>query len=251
MVEDLQASEEEMNPVLILTHNNLELTKRCVESVKAQDIPTRIIVYDNGSSDGTREWFSQHRLEIDTYYGKDHNSGVSAGWNCMIDACLHYGDDEHILVVGNDTVLAPWTYSALLSADVPFVTGVDVGMSPLPDKPDVFPLSPHPDFSCFLIRRECWEKVGPFDERMVNYCGDCDFHIRAHRLGIPLCKASIPYNHERSSTINKANAQEKAHLHWQANKDREVFKSIYGCLPGTAAYNDLFKEVEVGKTEAQ
>lgn len=237
-----------MNPVLILTHNNLELTKRCVESVLAQDIPTKVVIVDNGSTDGTDEWSREKGYR---WFGFNHNAGVSKGWNAGLDWFLSAMPREHVLCVGNDTILAPWTYSALLSANVPFVTGVDVGMSQLPEKPDVFPLSPHPDFSCFLMRRECWEKVGPFDERMVNYCGDTDYHVRAHRLGIQLWKASVPYNHERSSTMNRANSQEKAHLQWQANKDREVFKSIYGCLPGTAAYNDLFKEVEVGKTETE
>ena len=166
--------------------------------------------------------------------------GVSRGWNAGLDYCFLCGAD-HVLVIGNDTVLAPWTYSALLSADVPFVTGVDVGMNPLPEKPDVFPLSPHPDFSCFLIRRECWEKVGPFDERMKIYASDCDYHVRAHRLGVPLWKASVPYNHERSSTLNRATPEERAEINAQANMDRQVFFNTYGCLPGTPAYNELFR----------
>lgn len=237
-----------MNPVLILTHNNLELTKRCADSALAQDVDTNVTIIDNGSTDGTKEWWSPPGV---FRFFFPQNLGVSKGWNSGLNNLFSSWECKHVLVIGNDTILASSTYSALLSANVPFVTGVDVGMSPLPDKPDIFPLSPHPDFSCFLIRRECWERVGPFDERMVSYASDCDYHIRAHRLGIPLWKASVPYNHERSSTMNRSTPQEKAHLQWQANKDREVFKSIYGCLPGTAAYNDLFREVEVGKTEAE
>jgi len=45
-----------MNPVLILTHNCLDLTKRCVESIRAQDIDITLQVIDNGSTDGTEEW---------------------------------------------------------------------------------------------------------------------------------------------------------------------------------------------------
>ena len=226
-----------MNPCLILTRNNLDLTKRCVESVQRQDIPVEIFVFDNGSTDGTIDWLLtvNHRR-----WPMDYNCGVSKGWNSGLSYLFH--ESEHCLVVGNDTILAPWTYSALLSANVPFVTGVDVGMEPLPAKPDVFPLSPHPDFSCFLIRREAWEKIGPFDERFVHYCGDCDYHIRAHRLGIPLWKASIPYNHERSSTMKRASAEDALAIRERANKDREVFQSIYGCLPGQPEYERLFKD---------
>lgn len=225
-----------MSPVLILTHNCLELTKRCVDSIRRQDVGCDIAIIDNGSTDGTCEWISREGLQAVLF---DENRGVSAGWNVGLE--LAFKTHDHALIVGNDTVLAPWTYSALLSANVPFVTGVDVGMDPLPAKPDVFPLSPHPDFSCFLIRRECWEKVGPFDERMVNYCGDTDYHVRAHRLGIPLWKASVPYNHERSSTMRNADPNERIALHAQADHDREVFRSIYGCVPGTEEYSKLFE----------
>lgn len=229
-----------MNPVLILTRNNIDLTKRCVESVHKQDIPTAIYIVDNGSMDGTGDWAMDEggAYSLRPLLG---NEGVSKGWNLAL-SMLFAERRPHCLVIGNDTILAPWTYSALLSANVPFVTGVDVGMDPVPEKPDVFPLSPHPDFSCFLIRRECWEKVGPFDERMKLYASDCDYHIRAHRLGIPLWKASVPYNHERSSTLNRATPEERSAIHAQANLDRQMLQSIYGCLPGTPDYNDLFKD---------
>jgi GT2 family glycosyltransferase len=213
-----------------------------VESVRAQGIPAEIFVIDNGSDDGTREWAALNGL---LFHGFVNNEGVSKGWNFGLERFfsenISNAGSHHCLVIGNDTVLAPWAYSALLSANVPFVTGVDVGMDPLPAKPDVFPLSPHPDFSCFLIRRECWEKVGPFDERLVHYCSDCDLHVRAHRLGIPLYKASVPYNHERSSTMKRASAEDALAIREQANKDREVFQLIYGCLPGTKEYEEMFK----------
>lgn len=235
-----------MNPVLILTHNNLELTKKCVHALRNQDIPVSIHVYDNESTDGTKEWLETVPDIIDQSSGVD--LGVSAGWNFVLDILFSTTRDgaegwnaDHVLVVGNDTVLAPWTYSALIRAGRSFVTGVDIGMDPLPEKPDIFPLSPHPDFSCFLIWRDAWEKIGPFDERIVNYCSDCDYHVRAHRLGIPLWKASVPYNHERSSTMRNADPTERERLYKQADADRVVFKSIYGCLPGTKEYEQLFE----------
>lgn len=229
-----------VNPVLVLTRNNLELTKRCVASLETQDMPVEVAILDNDSTDGTEEWMGSS----DKYYLMRYSPqlGVSAGWNAGFDFLFGFPEVAQILCCGNDTILAPWTYSALLSVDQPFVSGVDVGMSPLPPTPDIFPLSPHPDFSCFLIRRDCWEKVGPFDERMKLYVSDCDYHVRAHRLGVPLWKASVPYQHSRSSTMNRATPQERHAIAEQANRDRAVFKELYGCLPGTAAYNDLFKE---------
>jgi GT2 family glycosyltransferase len=228
-----------MNPVLILTHNCLELTKRCVNSVRNQDIRTNVWVIDNGSKDGTLEWAEDNRVLLDA---SPFNSGVTAGWNHGLEMLFRRGN-EHVLCVGNDTVLPVWFYGKLLLLDVPFVTGVAVGdMLQVPTRPTHFAeLSPNPDFSAMCIRRSCWEKVGPFDVRMVNYCSDCDFHVRAHRLGVPLWKAPLEFYHERSSTLRLAHPEEQAEIKEQANRDRAVFHSIYGCLPGTKEYEALFQ----------
>lgn len=232
-----------MNPVLILTHNNLPLTKRCVESVWKQDISCFPFIVDNDSTDGTEEW-ALWFLAMGDSSGLlllPNNQGVSFGWNEGLTRLFR--THEQVLVIGNDTVLAPWTYRALLSYELPFVTGVAVDeMSQIQQvMPPKLPLQDHPDFSCFLIRREVWEKVGRFNERMKHYCSDCDYHIRAHRMGIPLKKACVPFYHERSSTLRLAPPEERAEIEAQANKDRQVFKSMYGCLPGSPEYYALFK----------
>lgn len=230
-----------MNPVLILTHNNLELTKRAVESVRNQDIETEVYIFDNGSTDGTRQWVEDDQHVIGKC-GSTMNVGVSCGWNWGVRDVFHYATNEHVLVIGNDTVLPPSFYRTLLSVDLPFVTGVAVdNMEQAMQPPAVLPLTPNPDFSAFLIRREAWAKIGPFDERMKHYCSDCDYHIRGHRLGVPMVKASVPFYHERSSTIRLASPDERQEIETQANKDREVFKGIYHCLPGSKEYEEIFK----------
>ena len=50
-----------LNPVLsilLITHNQRELLQRCLDSVLAQElrVPFEIIVSDDRSTDGTREW---------------------------------------------------------------------------------------------------------------------------------------------------------------------------------------------------
>ena len=67
-----------MNPVLILAHNCLELTKRCVESVRKQNAHCMIEIVDNGSTDGTADWLTQEKINA-THYKE--NLGVSKGWN--------------------------------------------------------------------------------------------------------------------------------------------------------------------------
>jgi GT2 family glycosyltransferase len=228
--------------VLILTKNNLDLTQRCVESVRAQEVPTRIHVYDNLSTDGTEEWLVTEPDIINHSVGID--LGVSAAWNRVLSALF---DDwslwslEHVLVLNNDVVLPPWYLRALLCYHVPFVTGVAVDLLDAIKLPaPAQPLVPHPDFSAFLIHREAWERVGKFDERMELYAGDCDWHVRAHRLGVPLWKANVPYYHVNSQTMKRASESDQRRISERACMDREEFRKIYGCLPGTPEYAKLF-----------
>jgi GT2 family glycosyltransferase len=232
------ASEGLMIPVLILTRNCLELTKLCVDSIWRQNVPVQICIYDNGSTDGTVLW-ADEEPEIDLTAMPD-NKGVSIGWNTVLSRLFDEGE-SHVLVLNNDAILPSWFLSELLSYDAPFVTGVAIDKQPVA-KPERMPLNPHPDFSAFLIKRDCWMKVGSFDERMKIYSSDCDYHIRAHRLGVPLWKANVPYYHVNSQTLKRATPEDRAIIEAQANADRAVFKSIYGCLPGTAEYEALFKE---------
>jgi GT2 family glycosyltransferase len=240
--------EEIMNPVLILTRNNLELTKRCVESVRAQDIPTELFIYDNGSTDGTHEWIVNNR---DLLGFRDSinciNTGVTYAWNVMLKYNFEDEGRTSVLVLNNDAIIPPWfmrelaSYGLLYELD-PFVTGVATNdMSVIAEKAGVCPPSPHPDFSAFLIGRSVWERVGPFDERFVLYCQDCDYHVRAHRAGVHLWKANVPYFHINSQTLHRSTPVDRMAIQEQANRDRAMFKSIYGVLPGTAEYNELFK----------
>jgi GT2 family glycosyltransferase len=227
-----------MNPVLMLTRNNLELTKRAVASVYGQRVKAEAWVFDNGSTDGTVAW----AYELGILLGSmPFNAGVSFGWNFGLNELFGERNYDHVLVCGNDTVLPEYLYAALLSYEVPFVTGVAVDTMPGPELPERMPLTPNPDFSCFLIRRGCWEKIGPFNPRLMHYCGDTDMHVRAHRMGIPLWKANVPYLHFRSSTMNNASPQDRAVIQAQAEADRGQFRALYGCVPGEKSYDDLFK----------
>ncbi len=58
-----------MSPVLsilLITHNQLELLKRCLESILRQmlNVPFEIIISDDRSSDGTEEWILANKAEL-------------------------------------------------------------------------------------------------------------------------------------------------------------------------------------------
>src|SRR6266481_1120977 len=235
---------EECHPILVVTHNNIAINKRCYASLMEQDVLCQPIFIDNGSTDGTKEWLD----ETCPGFRWTSNEGVSRAWNAGIELAFSLvfknGYANHVLVANSDVVLAPWTYSLLLSYDLPFVTGVasdDPAQIQQP-RPPHLPLEDHPDFSLFLIRRDAWQKIGRFDERMRLYAQDCDYHIRGFRLGVEMKKCCCPFYHESSATVKHAPPAEQAAIFEQANADRRVFASIYGCVPGTEEYYALFAE---------
>lgn len=236
-----------LNPVLILTKNNLEMNKRCVASALAQDIPTKVFVYDNLSTDGTADWVKNNPDVMDISTGID--LGVSEGWNYALhNLFFERCGAMHVLVINSDTMLPSWFYSTLLSYDGPMITGVSVGtMEEIAAPPPRKELVSHPDFSAYLIRKECWEKVGEFDGNMVLYVQDLDYHIRAHRLGLRLMNAGVPFLHIRSSTLNNASPQEKQEIRDRADQDRAIFQKKWKVAAlGGDSYAAMFSEETFG-----
>jgi GT2 family glycosyltransferase len=225
------------HPILILTRNNLDLTKKCLDSVLKQDVPIQPWIVDNGSSDGTQEWAKNNGFR---YIFFDRNYGVTYPWNVGLN--LIFKEHDHCLVIGNDTHIPPWYYRTLASYDVPFITGVAVNdMNQLVEPKGQLPMTNNPDFSAFFLTRDFWNEVGPFDERTKYYCQDCLMHVKAHKMGIPMWKISCEYYHIPSATIRLSSEEERRQILEGANRDRQVFRDIYGCIPGEEAYNDLFK----------
>jgi GT2 family glycosyltransferase len=235
-----------VNGILTLTRNNLKLTQRAINSFLRQDIPVKVWAVDNGSTDGSWEWLAAYQWLLRSW---TTNEGVSKGWNCGLRYLFDQFNYETVLVCGNDTWIPESFYRTLLSCNLPFVTGVAVdNMEQAQQTAMVYPLEPRPDFSAFCIRKEAWEKLGPFDERFKHYCGDCDMHVRAHRMGIDLYKAAVPFYHERSSTLRNASPEDAREIQEQANKDRFAFSQQYGCLPGEPAYEQIFSQSPASQT---
>lgn len=247
-----------MNPVVLLTRNCLKYTKACVASLLAQDIPVDLFIWDNGSTDGTKEWLSE--LEIPSHiFIQSENLGVSRPWNEMLEKVFSDKalDDpaEHCLVVNNDTVFPKSFYRGLLQYDAPFVTGNSTGDAADIERIDNDPesvignrptLVPHPDFSAYMITKDAWQTIGPFDERMVIYASDLDYHIRAHRRGIMLMNSAIPFYHERSSTLNNADPRERRMIELRADADREVLRQKWNCTAWGEDYKAQFSPEAFG-----
>ena len=224
-----------VNPVVMLCRNALPLTKDAVRSVMEQDIPTMLWAVDNDSQDGTTEWLESFCPNTTTFRPA---LGVSAGWNFALTSIFRHCD--HALVINNDVVLRSDTYQSLLEDGGDFVTAVSVdSIEGIRGDWRKAP-RPHPDFSCFLIRKNVWEKVGAFDESMKLYASDGDYHLRMHKAGIEAYTIGVPFFHYASGTLKSAMPGEQSAIQGQADKDRFTFEKKWGVRVGSDQYYKLF-----------
>jgi len=237
-----------MNPILMLCRNSLALTKRAVVSVLTQDIPNTLYIINNDSTDGTTEWLAEEMLswQPEQNYGPIRNwrftpaKGVSASWNFGLDYLFGTAMCDKVLVVNNDVELHKSNYRWLDLDGGPFVTGVSTDDAMAIHDGWARVKRPNPDFSNFLIRRDVWEKVGKFDESMILYCSDGDYHLRMHQAGIEAYTIGIPFYHYASGTLKSAEPNEKATILRQADLDRDTFERKWGCKMGSPEYYALF-----------
>jgi GT2 family glycosyltransferase len=103
--------------VLIPVFNRLKLTQSCIESINNNEIDTglKIILVDDGSSDGTTEWVRSNYPKITILQGTG-----SLYWG----GSIHYGveyilkncnPNDYVLLVNNDVLLADNTISELVN----------------------------------------------------------------------------------------------------------------------------------------
>ncbi len=259
-----------MNPIIVPCRNNLALTKKAVKTFKEQDIDdVHIFIINNGSTDGTNQWLTAQRDIIHMYM--DPPASVAKSWNTALQAVFLAGA-EYALVVNNDVELRPDTYRLLVEDGGGFVTAVG-NRDPTCVEPigqmaellrggeyrkgqvmvlpsgvvdvyaDVDPEKkrPHPDFSCFLIRKDAYESVGPFDENfLIAFGEDWDYHIRLHNAGITAYCIDLPFLHHGSMTVKNADMSEVRKIHAQAEKNRAYFKQKWGMAGASKEYYDFF-----------
>jgi GT2 family glycosyltransferase len=224
--------------VAVLCRNGLAMTKKAVVSIRAQTLKADLLVIDNASQDGTLPWLLTQQALV---MAKAEPDSVSGCWNQALRWAFDYNDYEAVLVCNNDIELRPDTLEWLVRDGGEFVTPVSVGSrEQLTDTPPTS-TRPHPDFSCFLLRKSVWDKVGPFDENYKGaYCEDADFHLRMHRASVNAYCIDLPYLHWGSGTISNAQDLARVGMRRQADRNREYFKAKYGFGVGSEEYYAAF-----------
>lgn len=223
--------------------NNPILTRKCIDSVLAQDIPCQPFVILNGSQDCAAVVRSYGRRI--TSIAHFEPVSLNRVWNEALDMAFRSLKLEHVMVLNNDAILRPDMYSLLLADGGGFVTGV--GVDSMEQTYVIHPesKSPHPTFSCFLIRKWVWERVGKFDERYWAYCSDCDYHLRMDRAGIDAYQIDVPFYHEFSGTMKGLDNAGRDALQKRADADRAEFVRQHGFSIASPEYEQAFRHSHV------
>ncbi len=206
---------------VILTYNNLEYTKLCIESIRNTcfDRCYEIIVVDNASNDGSIEWLSDQSDIV--LIKNSENRGFPAGCNQGIQAA---DPDNDIFLLNNDTIMLPNSllglrmglYEDELTGATGAVTNLALNDQAVGEMytsteeciqfgaeiniPDIDPYEEKLFLVMFamLIKRECLDAVGLLDERFTpGMFEDNDYGLRIAEKGYKcvLCHNSYIYHY--------------------------------------------------------
>jgi N-acetylglucosaminyl-diphospho-decaprenol L-rhamnosyltransferase len=193
--------------VVIPVHNRFALTESCLRHLQAQTLSHRLIVVDNGSSDGTSEllrerWPGVHVAKFERRLGfaEACNRGVAIGSGDVVVLLNNDVDcrpdflerltrplrsDESVGAVAA-VMLQPGEQaidSAGLFADVTLAPFQRLDGLPAARANDRGPVLAGPAGAAAAYRRSAWHEVGGLDEAMFAYMEDFDLGLRLRAAG--------------------------------------------------------------------
>jgi glycosyltransferase involved in cell wall biosynthesis len=221
-------------PVWSRTPELADMAQRTIEAVwSASQVATEVIVIDNGSPYTVPLAATVHRFE--------ENRGVATAWN-----------------VGASLARAP--ILAILNSDCVVEKGWDIALieAATNGRRIAFPYTDHGDGEgfrqpdqggtagwCFVLTKQMFEEIGPFDERFnPAYGEDTDYWHRAWEMGIELS----PVPTARVSHTRRATAKLDPHVDWLLQGHRYVYGWKHGVDPLRAPpyYNRPIVEYHCG-----
>ena len=242
--------------IILVTYNNLDLTKECLESMEKFNNyeNSEIIIVDNLSSDGTREFLSEYEVIHKNVKAilHDANSGFAGGNNIGIRAST----GDIVILLNNDTYVAPNWISNLIKH---FDTDEKIGMigprtnnignearlgiaydskeemveksyeiyyKNLNKQYEINVLA----FFCVAIKREVIEKIGLLDEAYgIGMFEDDDYCMNAKEVGYKLiCADDVFIHHHLGASFNK-DPEWKEKLF---QKNKAIYESRWGTWKG-------------------
>jgi GT2 family glycosyltransferase/Flp pilus assembly protein TadD/glycosyltransferase involved in cell wall biosynthesis len=263
-----RVSIKKLTSIIILTYNQIEYTKKCIDSIfKNTSEPFELIVVDNGSSDGTVKYLESEVLGRNTavrlkLIKNKENKGFAGGNNQGIAAAT----GGYILLLNNDVVVTSGWLEILVNCaersskigivgprsnyvsgpqlvkEVSYNTTNLEGLSEYASKfADTYSGQVQRVLRvvgfCMLIKRLVIEKIGGLDDRYgLGNFEDDDLSLRAAIAGFESWIAKDCFiHHFGSRTFIGANIDFRKSLH----NNWEIFKKKWG-LPEDLPYGSAY-----------
>lgn len=102
---------------VVVTYNRLALLKECLQALQSQTMEvSHIVVYDNASDDGTREYLDSITNDQIVVFHSDSNLGGAGGFSNGLKAAYERTDDQYFWLMDDDTIVAEDCNEELVAA---------------------------------------------------------------------------------------------------------------------------------------
>ena len=178
---------------MLVTYNRINLTKRTLSNIyQTVDVPYRLIIVDNGSTDGTIEWLQnlpsdQPLCQSRDVYLVGENKGIAFGRNMGLKLANKY-QDEWLCTLDNDVELPTgWLKECIdiIEANPNYCIGVNLESNDYPLVTKYGKTFQHKSAgnlgtACTVFNRKLHSRIGFFTMEYEKYGEeDADFFYRA------------------------------------------------------------------------
>jgi GT2 family glycosyltransferase len=232
--------------IIILTWNQKQILADCVESfITHTKVPCRLIIIDNASSDGTREYLATLK-RTDTIELKILLNSENLGFVEGMNQGIAISDAPYVCLANNDLTFTKGWLEEIISV---FESNKAIGVlnpssnnlgvrSSIDLEIDAFSSELQKEFKgvfvempfcigfCMVIRREVIEKVGGFSKEFSPFFyEDTDYSLKVSQAGYLIGVAKGAYVlHKEHVSVNKLGSKKEAYF----LKSREVFQKKWG-----------------------
>ncbi len=231
--------------IAVLVYNQLEITKRCVESIlKNTKSNFRLVLWNNGSRSDVGEYLQNICVDPKIEgFKSDDNEGFIFGNNRIFE---EYKDSKYFCVLNNDVIIEEpgWDLKmiAALNKDEKIgqvcnyqkTSSLSHEMLGGWDRKDGQPLDYVAGY-CFMVRSKIIRDNLPslFDEKYLSfgYGEDVDLSFRLKSLGYKLAEVDIKVKHFLNQTLNNETMNDvplRIALNDFSIKNNEVIKERWG-----------------------
>lgn len=193
--------------ISIVCHNRLDVTQKCISSVFQYTKNFELIICDNASEDGTKEYLQSladnygERIKL-TFNGKNEGFLKPQNRNSKLAVGRYFVTlNNDIIVCENwlEVMVEPFTADNGIG-----IVGVSGACGSLHDNGQGY-LGKELEYieaSCMVVPKFIIDHHGLFDENNFEfaYCEDVDFSLRLRENGYSIKTVDLPIKHDRAST---------------------------------------------------